>query len=333
MSDQLQPLSEVLADAERELGRGVSAAARVTPIGFHPLDGYLGGGLRAGELSLLGGPQGLGKTTMALQMLRNVVAAGGVGVYFSFEHDAATVLERMIGIESGARDGIEGIPLRRVRDAMENAERRSVTLAQRMAALPGGVEAVQAVEGYASRLFVHRSSGSMTDVRAIRSVVEQAEAQAGLPNLVVVDYLQKVPVLLSVASEDDRITEVTEGLKDLALDMEVPVLAVVAADKDGITSGRRMRVYHLRGAAALAYEADVVLVLNDKYDVVARHHLVFDVGNAERFRNYAVLTIEKNRTGLDRIDLEFRKRFEQGRFESEGQPVTEQLVDERVFVE
>jgi replicative DNA helicase len=92
-------------------------------------------------------------------------------------------------------------------------------------------------------------------------------------------------------------------------------------------------VHHLRGSSALAYEADVVLLLNDKYDVVARHHLVYDVGNAERFRDWAVLTIEKNRTGLDRIDLEFRKRFDQGRFEALGQSVTEQLIDERVFVE
>jgi len=108
---------------------------------------------------------------------------------------------------------------------------------------------------------------------------------------------------------------------------------VVASDKEGIVSGRRMRVHHLRGAAALAYEADVVLVINDKYDVVARHHLVFDVGNAERFRDYVIVTIEKNRTGIDRVDLEFRKRFEQGRFETEGSAVSEQLVDERVFVE
>ena len=87
----------------------------------------------------------------------------------------------------------------------------------------------------------------------------------------------------------------------------------------------------LRSGAEL--EADVVLLLNDKYDVVARHHLVYDVGNAERFRDWAVLTIEKNRTGLDRIDLEFHKRFDQGRFDSSGQPVREQLIDERVFVE
>ena len=56
------------------------------------------------------------------------------------------------------------------------------------------------------------------------------------------------------------------------------MLAVVASDKEGIASGRRMRVHHLRVRRSLAYEADVVLVINDKFDVVARHHLVFDVG-------------------------------------------------------
>jgi replicative DNA helicase len=284
-------------------------------------------------MTLLGGPQGLGKTTMVLQMARNVVAAGGVALYFSFEHDATTVLERIIGIESGARDGVDGVPLRRVRDTMENPEASATSLVDRMAGLPGGAEAVAAVTEYAHRLHVHQASGSTTDLAEIRRVIEQVTSAGRAPDLVIVDYLQKVAVLGPVPSEDERITLVGEGLKDLALEQALPVLAVVAADKDGIADGRRMRLYHMRGAAALAYEADAVLVLNDKYDVVARHHLIFDVGNAERFRNFAVVSIEKNRTGLDRIDLEFRKRFEQGRFDTEGQPVNEQLVDERVFVD
>ena len=46
-----------------------------------------------------------------------------------------------------------------------------------------------------------------------------------------------------------------------------------------------------------------------------------------------MLTVEKNRNGRDGVDLEFRKRFDQSRFETDGQQVAEQLVDERVFVE
>jgi replicative DNA helicase len=113
----------------------------------------------------------------------------------------------------------------------------------------------------------------------------------------------------------------------------VPVLAIVAADREGLISGRRLRTHHLRGSASLAYEADVVLIMNDKYDVVARHHLVYDSHGADRFHDYVVVSIEKNRSGLDRIDLEFGKQFDQGRFDPDGTLVAEQLVDERVYAE
>ncbi|MGH3357026.1 MAG: hypothetical protein ACRDOJ_14100, partial [Nocardioidaceae bacterium] len=97
--------------------------------------------------------------------------------------------------------------------------------------------------------------------------------------------------------------------------------------------GRRMRVQNLRGSSALAYEADIVLIMNDKYDVVARHHLMYDLGNAERFRSWAIVSIEKNRNGVDKVDLEFCKRFEHARFDPAGQAITEQLIDERVFID
>jgi replicative DNA helicase len=333
VSGQLQALSDVLRGSDDLLRRGAPAAARVWPTGLSALDRYLSGGMRSSELTLLGGPQGMGKTSLALQVLRNVVAAGSAGVYFSFEHDAATVLERLVAIEAGVSAGLDAVSLRQVRQAMESADERRESLAQRLARHPGGQDAVEAVARYGDRLLVHRSSGALTDLGEIATVVTEASRRTGETTFVVVDYLQKVAVPGGPDLEEERVTIVVEGLKDLALEAELPVLAIVAADKEGISSGRRMRVHHLRGSSALAYEADVVLLLNDKFDVVARHHLVYDLGNAERFREWAVLTIEKNRAGLDRIDLEFRKRFDQGRFEADGRLVEEQLVDDRVFVE
>lgn len=332
MLSNLTSITDVLAATDDALGRGLSAAACVTPTGFHPLDTYLSGGLREGELCLLGGPQGLGKTTMALQMARNAVQDGSSAVYISFEHDAATMLERLVALEAGEQLGVEGLPLRRVREAMEATD-QNASLSERLAGAPGGADAVAAVRGYADRLLLHRALGSRTDLAEIGQVVAEASRRCGQTPLVVVDYLQKVYVDTPDTHEDDRAAVVVQGLKDLALERGVPVLAVVAADKAGIQAGRRLRVHHLRGTSALAYEADVVLVLNDKFDVVARHHLVYDVTNAERFRDYVVMTIEKNRSGLDKIDLEFRKRFEQSRFEVDGHDVAEQLVDERMFVE
>ena len=332
MLTNLASIADVLAATDDALVGGNSAAAGVTPTGFPALDSYLSGGLRAGELCLLGGPQGLGKTTMALQMARNAVQAGSCAVYITFEHDAATMLERLVALEAGEKLGVEGVPLRRVRAAMESTDQKA-SLSARLADEPGGADAVAAVRAYADRLLLHRALGTRTDLAEIAEVITESTRRCGSAPVVVVDYLQKVYVDAPGTHEDERAAVVVQGLKDLALQLAVPVLAVVAADKAGIQTGRRLRVHHLRGTSALAYEADIVLVLNEKFDVVARHHLMYDVMNAERFRGFVVMTIEKNRSGLDKVDLEFRKRFEQSRFEVDGSTVAEQLIDERIFVD
>jgi replicative DNA helicase len=329
--DQLRPISDVLAAADERLTGGESAAARVWPTGFPLLDTYLAGGLRSGELTLLGGPQGLGKTSLVLQMLQHTVSTGGVGVYFSYEHDAPTILQRLIALEAAERYGLDAPPLKAIRQAME-AHDGSGTLADRLAAI-GIADAVQAIAAYGDRLLVHRSTGTTTDVDKIRSTALDVAERSGEPSLLVVDYLQKVAVKDHEGDEMELVTLIVEGLKDLALELDVPVLAIVAADKEGLSVGKRLRINNLRGSSALAYEPDVVLIMNEKYDVVARHHLVYNVGNADRFHNWAVISIEKNRSGPDRVDIEFLKRFDQGRFDVAGRRVSEQLVDERVFTE
>jgi replicative DNA helicase len=325
-------LRDVLDRTDAAARRGESAGSAVYPTGFTPLDTYLGGGLRAGELALLGGPQGLGKTTMALQVARNAAVSGCEVVYFSFEHDEVSLLTRLIALEAGLRDGVAAVTLRQVRHAVDGTEASEEGLAGRLAGLGGGSDAVKAVGEYADRFHVHRSDGRTTSIDVIASVVAEY-AKTDRQPLVVVDYIQKVAVPKELPNEDERTTVVVESLKDLALRAAVPVFAIVAADKAGLAKTGRLRIFDLRGSSALAYEADVVLMVNDKYDVVARHHLVYDVGNAERFRGWVVVTIEKNRSGLDRIDLEFRKVFDQGRFDTEGSTVAEQLTDDRVFVE
>lgn len=332
VNPDLTTLDTVLADTESLIRRGQAASARVWPTGFDPLDVYLSGGLRAGELTLLGGPQGLGKTTFALQVARNVAAGGGDVVYFSFEHDPETMLERLLAIEAAECLGGDGMTLRQIREALERKEAEPAGLAGRLRMLPGGPEAVAGIEAFAHRIHLHTSNGRSTTTDAISEWVLDMR-QSGSRPVVIVDYLQKVPDTRGSDLEEERVARVVAGLKDLALTVESPVFAIAASEPEGITGGKRMRIQHLRGTSALAYEADVVLIVNDKYDVVARHHLVYNTTNSARFRDYVVVSIEKNRSGLDRIDIEFRKRFEQGRFERVGRPVAEQLVDERVYVE
>ena len=333
VDSNLHSLSDVLERAEDRLSGRADTESRVWPTGFDPLDHHLTGGFRAGELILLAGPQGLGKTTWALQVGRNVARSGRQVAYFCFEHDPQSLLERLVALEAGEVGGFDAPDLRHVRTSFEAHDRRSLDLATRLDEHKGGAEAIARVRAYAERYHLHRSSGRSTSAELIIDVVEEIRDSTGSAPLVIVDYLQKMHVPGGSPVEDERITVAVEGLKDLALDHHVPVLAVAAGDKEGIAAGRRMRSSHLRGSSALAYEADTVLILNNKFDVVARHHLVYDLSSAEKFRAWAVLSIEKNRSGLDKVDMEFRTRFDHGRFEQDGRLVTEQLIDERVFTE
>ena len=328
---RLRSLTDVIVETDQKLRQGQSAAARVWPTGFEALDVALTGGFRSGELVLLGGPQGLGKTAMALQMLRNTIAANRSAILFSYEHDAHSILERLLAIEAGAIAGTDAIGLTKIRAGFEARHSRANSMEERFANSRGGAEAVRALESYGERLHVHTSSGLHTTLEEIRAAVAEVTERDGRAPLVLVDYLQKVPVPEAPPVEEERVAIAVARLKDMALELGVPVLAIVAADKSSLVAGRRMRVHDLRGSSALAYEADVVLILNDKYDIVAKHHLVYHLGNAERFRHWVVMSIEKNRNGADHLELEFQKRFEQGRFEPEGRVVEEQLIEERVF--
>jgi replicative DNA helicase len=332
MAEDVFSIGEALDAADQELTSGRIPAASVLPTGFRLLDTYLGGGLRTGELCLLGGPQGLGKTAFVLQVARHVALIGDAAVVMSYEHDAMTLIERMIALEAGDTLGADGVPLRRVREALEGSGRPGTTLAERLSNALGAVEAIDSLRSYEDRLLLNRASGTATGLKEIREVAGMAASQGAGPSLLVVDYLQKVYVP-DATSETERITRIVDGLKDIALEHDVAVLAVSAVDSSAAGPGRRMRVAHLGGASALAYEPDVILMMNEKYDVVARHHLVYDARAVDRFRDYVVISIEKNRSGLARIDIELRKRLEQSRFEREANAVAEELLDERIYTQ
>lgn len=329
VSDAARSLGEVLASANDALQSGRGWSAAVWPTGFDPLDTYVGGGLRAGELTLIGGPQGLGKTTFVLQMARNIAAAGKSAYFLCYEHTEQHLLERLIALEAAAIGGPDGITLARVRHVLSQTEEASGSnLAERLAGVGHGSEAVQSLGSFSDRLVLVTSAADV-DLDGVRALAARA---AGDGAVLFVDYLQKIHVGGEPQAEHERVSLVVEALKDLALEHGIAVVAIVAADSEGLRE-RRTRLHHLRGSSSLAYEADVVLMMNDKFSIVARHHLVYDSPNADRFRDYVILTIEKNRSGLDNIDLQFRKEYAHSRLDPAGSVVREQLVDERVYVE
>lgn len=319
-----RPIAEILAEAETAARQGSSYAARTWPTGFSPLDSHLAGGLRAGELTLVSGPQGQGKTTFVLQIARNIARAGGRVLYVSYEHPDDDVLARVLAMEAGLTAGAAAFRLSDLRKAMAEEEATPGGLAERLERFGDGAEATAALADYGSRLTVIGASGEPLSVDDLVSYVLAVPE----PTVVVVDYLQKVSTQAEHADEDGQVTEVATRLKDLALRSHAPVLAVVAADSAGIESGR-VRLHHLRGSSALAYEADVALMVNNKYDSVAKHHLAYSTTNVEKFQEYVVCSIEKNRGGRDRLDLEFRTHFDRGHLDPMGGAVVEQLIGDR----
>lgn len=332
-----RPVAMLLSELDRSLRDGGVASRHPLATGFHALDQVLSGGLKPGELTLIGGGQGIGKTTMTLQMARNLAAAGARVLYVCYEHEEQYLLNRLFAMESHAPIAVdceEGIRLRDVMTHIDRAsQRNNASLRSLVEAVPALARAADRMMPYADRLLLHRGSATYTDLTMLAAeLVAQRDAHPASPFVLFVDYLQKVPVFPAVSSETDRVTRVVEGLKDLALSLGLPVVAIVAADSDGLRAPR-LRIHHLRGGSAILYEADLILILNEKHRVVTRQNLTFNPHQAQAFHSWVVCSIEKNRGGRQLVDLEFRKCFEYACFDPEGRPVTEILIDERIQVE
>jgi replicative DNA helicase len=310
-----------LAEARAWTGQGTS---RTWPTGFTPLDGLLGGGLQAGDLALVAGPQGTGKTTMALQVARNVCAAGGEAVYLCYEHSPEQLFEKLLVMEMALHGGPLAPSHEEVRRRLSSGRSG---LGEAIGDLHGAPEGLASLEGWSPRLHLVGARGDVTGLQEVRELAGRTQ---GTP-LVVVDYLQKV-YAGDLVDEDVRVSRIATGLKDLALELECPVVAVAAVDRAGLDA-RRIRARHLKGSVTLAYEADVVLVLQDKFDIVARQHLVYDLAGAQDHHRWVVCSVEKNRHGRDHGALEFHKRLTHAHLDPNGRLVEQELVDERVHLE
>ena len=333
----LKPRSalDVLVDLNDKVLSGQLAEYEPVPLGMPPIDRTIGGGIKPGELLLIGGAQGTGKTTMALQMARNIAASGQAYVlYICFEHDESDLLNRLIAMESL----LPRLPHRA--GAVKIQEVRSEVLATFANADAGMVDiaanprlrpSLERLARYGHNLFLLRGSATTSTVDNLRRLIQQHRERSGDRRLVVfVDYLQKVPQLPEPDTESEKVTYVVNGLKDIALTEHVPLIAIVAADKEGLKA-TRLRNYHLRGSSAINYEADVILILNEKYQIVAKVNIEFNPYQAQRFRDWIIVSVEKNRAGQDNIELEYEKHFDHSCFDPTGRPVQEKLIEERLY--
>ncbi len=283
-------LYEVTSEFDRRLREGNLANYRPTATGFSPLDDYLGGGLQSEDLVLLGGPQGVGKTVAVLQMARNIARSGRAAIVVCFEHSEVYLYHRLMGLESvdPTSDNPQGMTRTALRDtvlrALEAGVEKNLGLDWVLAQVPGAQKAWDNLLPYWDHLYLVRGSSRRTTVDVLEKYVLWARDQGHDDVVLFVDYLQKVPYIppIGVPEPDTlvRVGHVIAGLKDVALTTGAPVVAVAAADEEGLRGGQ-IHLANLLGPSLVQYECDTAIILNPA------------PGSPQK----VVWSIEKNRSG------------------------------------
>ncbi|MDX1995346.1 MAG: DnaB-like helicase C-terminal domain-containing protein [bacterium] len=336
-------LTQVINEANDKVVRGDLVDYVPVPTGFDPLDGFIGGGLRKTELVLLGGAQGIGKTIATLQIARNIaMRTDQYAFYLSYEHTETHLMHRLLCMESinppeidlsrglKLRDLFQIIVAQRAKEFM-GRDGGAGSLQAILRDNPKTAPALQRMMRYSDRLILLKASPAVTNLRAIKEMTARLCEATGGNVTVFIDYLQKIAVHPErPRDENDKVTIIVEGLKDIALSLDVPVWSIVAADREGLKS-KRIHLFHLRGSSALDYESDIAIIMNNKYQIMAKDHVAFNPYNAKQYRNWVVWTIEKNRAGRAMQDMEFEIHGQHFAFGPRGQKVQQQLIDDKVI--
>lgn len=306
------------------------------PTGFDPLDDILNGGLLPGQLMVIGGGYGVGKTIWGLQVARNVVCSDPkrAAIYVCYEHDRSHLLSRLLCLESAERgnDPDGGLTIRRLGQIAATGDPK-VGLVSKLRKMPRYAPVLEQLDAYADRLILVKASGAHSNLDHIREwchgMIESGPEQV----LLVVDYLQKIPVdHRHLTAGQEETTYLTQNLKELAMTTGAYVIALAASDRAGLQA-TRMRFDDLRGSSALQYEADIGIIFNNKFSIVSREHMVYNTSQAEAMRNWMIMTLEKNRAGRNAMDIEFPMDSAHFRIVPQGRFVRERLIDDRVTLQ
>jgi replicative DNA helicase len=199
---------------------------------------HLTGGIRPGNLFLIAARPSVGKTALALQMAVRAAEAGVSVLVFSLEMSRDELGYRLISQQTS----IDSRRLRLGRLRAEEWMPFSATLA-RLADLPLAID----------------DTGALGLVEA-RARARQLHHTQPL-GLIVVDYLQLMTVT-GYHSREQEVSAVSRGLKALAKELQVPVLALSQLSRAvEIRADRRPQLSDLRESGGLEQDADQVLFI------------------------------------------------------------------------
>jgi replicative DNA helicase len=262
------------------------------PTGLTDLDKKLGG-LQPSDLIILAGRPSMGKTSLATNMGYNAAKEQKSAepgdtfrvAFFSMEMSAEQLAHRIMADESGV--------------SSDRIRRGEVTNEE----FPRIVEAAQTMS---SRKFFIDDTPALT-VPALRTRARRLKRQYGL-DLIIIDYLQLMRSATAKGGENrvQEISEITRGLKAIAKELNVPVVALSQLSRAVENrEDKRPQLADLRESGSIEQDADVVMfVFREEYYHERKkpgdhetEKLQQWMQEAERLHNKAELILAKQRHG------------------------------------
>jgi replicative DNA helicase len=284
VQSNFKPMKGLLTASFQQLEELAERKEHVTGVhtGFKKLDKLLAG-LHPGDLCILAARPAVGKTALALNIAVNAAKHGAAVAVFSLEMSAEQLVQRVLCSE--ATINLQDVRTGYVKDA----------------------------DWYA----IHKAMGKLAqldiwvDDSPASSILEvRAKARRQLRNkekgLIIIDYLQLMQGQSRRAeNRQTEIAEISRGLKILAKELGMPVLALSQLSRAvEQRAGKRPQLSDLRESGAIEQDADVVMFIDRNTDPRGED----DDGRPQK--GMAEIIVAKHRNGpTDNIPLVFNDRY------------------------
>lgn len=278
------PLDKMVLDEAMDRITSQHDEIRGCRTNFPELDDTLGG-LQKSDLIILAARPSVGKTALTLNIALNVAKQNiPVGI-FSMEMSLDQIIDRFLALESG-------VSLHHLRTGKLGDELQDVA---------GACESLRSLPIYVD-------DTPSPNILQMRAMARRLQADKGL-GLLIVDYLQLMTSRRSYDSPVQQVTEISRGLKGLAKELNIPILAVSQLSRAvEQREGHKPRLSDLRDSGSIEQDADLVMFIHrdDKIN--------FEKAKRENKLNQAQVIIAKHRNGptgqidfkVDPASLRFR---------------------------
>jgi replicative DNA helicase len=255
--DELAHIGAAGSELLNQIARGIDPG---TPTGIDHLNDAIQGGMKAGQLIVVAGATGMGKTSFATQIAYAAAhwaalkpEKRGAVLIFSFEMNPMELIMKLV------------FQVELIRDGFKPSVRRPKGFTDRdLPAVERGIADV-------SKLPIRVEDKVDRNVEAVRGAVERWVGVNGRPSLVIVDHIGLMHSAgRKTGNRTEEVSMITRGLKEMAMQLDVPVMALAQLSRQvDQREDKRPMLSDLRESGCLSGETKVYLPDEGVYRTMA----------------------------------------------------------------